>query len=151
MSLYLVNIYNNCAPKDNFEIHNLSKDSIYGLIQFINAINDKFGSFFNIEFLEEYDIPFTREELNDIDITFFAVDSIIIDSISDDLDKLNIILNSYTQYDKVYIYTLLDNTSFLYLFINTSKLSLNINLDDFIEGINVGSSFDGGRLKCYTI
>ena len=69
MSLYLVNIYNNCAPKYIFEIHNLSKDSIYGFIQFINAINDKFGSFFNIEFLEEYDIPFTREELNDIDKT----------------------------------------------------------------------------------
>ena len=151
MTSYLVNIYNNFAPKDNFEIHKLNKDEIYGLIQFMSAINKKFGSVYDIEFLEEYDMSFTREELNEIDISSFAVDSIVIDSISDNLDELNTIYNLYRNYDKVYIHTLIDNTSFLYFFINTSKLSLNIKLDDFIEGIKVGSSFDGGHLKCYTI
>jgi hypothetical protein len=150
-NLYLINIVNIYSPKENFEIHNLKKDSIYGLTQFIKAINKNFGEAFNIELLEEYDIPFSKDDFTDIDISFISIESITIDLV-DDFSIFNKVLNLYknTQYNKVYIHTLVDNSSFLYIFIDTEKLSLYVNIDDFIEGIRVGSSFEGGFLKNYT-
>jgi hypothetical protein len=49
---------------------------------------------------------------------------------------------------------MIDNTSFIYIFLNKELFSETLveeNFDDFIEGIRVGSSFDGGYLKKYIL
>jgi hypothetical protein len=160
MDLYSVKIFNVYAPKDNFEIHRLKKDTIYGLNQFLIAIN-KNDKVFDIEFLDEFDIPFSKEDFNEIDVSIFHTEYLVIDSITDDFTILNDILEKNRKmYDRVYIHTMIDNTSFIYFFMNNTinllkpnydkELSL-LNLDDFLEGIRVGSSFDGGYLKKYIL
>ena len=154
MDLYSVKIFNVYAPKDNFEIHRLKKDTIYGLIQFLIAIN-KNDKIFDIEFLDEFDIPFSKEEFNEIDVSIFHTEYLVIDSITDDFTILNDILDQNRKmYDRVYIHTMIDNTSFIYIFLNKELFSETLveeNFDDFIEGIRVGSSFDGGYLKKYIL
>jgi len=156
MDLYSVKIFNVYAPNDNFEIHRLKKDTIYGLIQFLIAIN-KNDKIFDIEFLDEFDIPFSKEEFNEIDVSIFHTEYLVIDSITDDFTILNNILEKNSKmYDRVYIHSMIDNTSFIYFFMNLSKCNVDkklslVNLDDFLEGIRVGSSFDGGYLKKYIL
>ena len=154
MDLYSVKIFNVYAPNDNFEIHRLKKDTIYGLIQFLIAIN-KNDKIFDIEFLDEFDIPFSKEEFNEIDVSIFHTEYLVIDSITDDFTILNDILDQNRKmYDRVYIHTMIDNTSFIYIFLNKELFSETLveeNFDDFIEGIRVGSSFDGGYLKKYIL
>jgi len=154
MDLYSVKIFNVYAPNDNFEIHRLKKDTIYGLIQFLIAIN-KNDKIFDIEFLDEFDIPFSKEDFNEIDVSIFHTEYLVIDSITDDFTILNDILEQNRKmYDRVYIHTMIDNTSFIYFFMNKELFSETLveeNLDDFLEGIRVGSSFDGGYLKKYIL
>ena len=169
---YLINIFNKYAPKDNFQIHKLKKDTIYGLIQFVNAFNksfsnnnfifsdnefdnmsdDKMHDVFDIEFLEEYDMPFMKDDLFTIDNTLLSYESILIDSMTEDLDIFQKIFTKYnnTEYSQVHVYSSSDNCSFLYFFINIEKLSFNVNLEDFLDGIKIGSEFEGGFTKIYT-
>ena len=154
MSLFQVKIINNSAPKDWNEIHRLSKDSMYGLIQFINAISTKLGyEYKNLLSVEALDVvDFSIEELNQIDVSMFCIESFVLDSFTNDLSIFENLFNSGKKngYDTIYVYTMNDNCSFLYIFINTEMLKLNVNIDDFLEGIKVGSSFEGGYLKYYT-
>jgi len=164
---YLINIFNKYAPKDNFQIHKLKKDTIYGLIQFVNAFNKSFSNIFSnnnfdnisdkfivfdIEFLEEYDMPFMKDELFTIDNTLLSYESILVDSLTEDLDIFQKIFTKYnnTEYSQVHVYSSSDNCSFLYFFINIEKLSFNVNLEDFLDGIKIGSEFEGGFTKIYT-
>jgi hypothetical protein len=184
---YLINIFNKYAPKDNFQIHKLKKDTIFGLIQFVNAFNKSFSNnifdnmsndkmhdvfsstfvpenildttlhsdkfiVFDIEFLEEYDMPFMKDDLFTIDNTLLSYESILVDSLTEDLDIFQKIFTKYnnTEYSQVHVYSSSDNCSFLYFFINIEKLSFNVNLEDFLDGIKIGSEFEGGFTKIYT-
>ena len=166
---YLINIFNKYAPRDNFQIHKLKKDTIYGLIQFVNAFNKSFSNnfifpnnnfdnisdkfiVFDIEFLEEYDMPFMKDDLFTIDNTLLSYESILVDSLTEDLDIFQKIFTKYnnTEYSQVHVYSSSDNCSFLYFFINIEKLSFNVNLEDFLDGIKIGSEFEGGFTRIYT-
>ena len=150
---YLVNLFNIHAPKDNFGIHKINKDCMHGLSEFIRIYNNSFSNIFDIEFLEEYDMPFSINELFDIDISILAYETFQIDTLVDDYSIFNEIYNKYknTQYNNLYVLHSVDNCSYIYFFIDINRLSLemNINIDDFLDGIRIGCEFEGGFMKKY--